>query len=99
MRACALVSVAMLLAAPVASAQTGVRRDPQIQMLVDDARAASPEFAADALLRLALAPKVADPKWQRELLEEAYGLAAVAPEPFRFVAAPVTVDSRQGAQA
>jgi hypothetical protein len=59
-------------------AADGAVRDSAIESLVRDARAAPPEFAADALLRLA-ASKSVDPDWKRELLEEAYLAAYSAP--------------------
>jgi len=66
---------------------------------VVDARAAPPEFAADALLRLAGSERVVDPDWQRELLEEAYLAAYSAPLSYRRVALTAPPDSRQGAEA
>lgn len=50
--------------------------------LADRARDLAPEFAADALLRIAAAPAVTDVAWKREILEDAFHLAAAAQEPF-----------------
>ncbi|HOL70478.1 MAG TPA: hypothetical protein PLA43_12615 [Bryobacteraceae bacterium] len=54
-------------------------QDPQrpshLQALVDAARALPAEYHADALLRLAATPAVADPAWKLELLEEAFSVA------------------------
>jgi hypothetical protein len=50
--------------------------------LTDRARSLPPEFAADALLRTAGSSTVTDVKWKREILEDAFNLAASAQEPF-----------------
>ncbi|GEM_PF-6809480 len=53
-------------------------RPREILDLVALANAAPPEFAADALIRIADSDKVADPAWKRELLEQALSLAPSA---------------------
>ncbi len=50
-------------------------RPHEILDLIGYAQAAPPEFAADALIRIAESDKVADPAWKRELLEQALALA------------------------
>ena len=40
------------------------------------------EFAADTLLRIAAASRTADPTWKRQLIEDAFRIAAGAPEPY-----------------
>lgn len=72
-------------------------RPPEIVALVTDARTVAPEFAAFALYRLVEAKKVADPQWQRELLEEVFTTATTAQETLRRRALPGTeVDTRSG---
>jgi len=75
-------------------------REAVIESLIVDSRAVAPEVAADILLRLAGSSRVADPRWRRELLEDAYFRAYAASETYRVAAASATpVDSRQSAQA
>jgi hypothetical protein len=74
-------------------------RDPAIDRLAADAGSAPPEFAADALIRLASHPKVTDPAGPRELIESAYMSAYAAPEQYRrSTTQQIPPDSRQGAQ-
>jgi len=56
----------------------------QIEELVDAARSTPPEFAADALIRLAESRLVEGRARKRELLEEAFRLASAAQEPFKM---------------
>jgi hypothetical protein len=51
--------------------------------LVDRARSVPPEFAADALLRVAESDAVADPGAKRELIAEAFRKAGTAQEPMK----------------
>jgi hypothetical protein len=53
---------------------------PVLEM-IDQARSTPPEFAADALLRIAEGDTAATPADKRELIEEAFRLAAGAQEP------------------
>src|SRR6267143_1834938 len=53
-------------------AQDRPRHDPAIETLAIDAAGVAPEFAADAMIRIASSPRVTDPAWRRELLDEAY---------------------------
>ncbi|HJQ34323.1 MAG TPA: hypothetical protein VJ866_19240 [Pyrinomonadaceae bacterium] len=58
-----------------------------------------PEFAADALLRIAQSGRVTDRRWRRELLEEAFRFAADAQQPVRradAVIPPFSVDTPAG---
>jgi len=57
-------------------------RPPIFADLADSARAQPAEFAADALLRIADAPTAIDVAWEREVLEDAFHLAAGAQQPF-----------------
>ena len=56
---------------------------PELMAIVDAARLAPPEFAADALLRVAEYPKLTDTQWKRELAEEAFQSATAARNPIR----------------
>ena len=64
-------------------------RDPAIEDLLRQALLCPPEFAAHAMIRLAGSGRL-DPDWKREVLEEAFNLAAGAPEPVKRVAIYVT---------
>ena len=57
-------------------------RPPIYADLADRARAQPPEFAANVLLRIADAPGVTDGAWKREILEDAFHMAAGAQQPF-----------------
>jgi hypothetical protein len=70
------------LGACAASHGLATTHPPVLAGLVDRARALPPEFAADALLRIAGAPTFIDVAWKREVLEDAFRLAAGAQEPF-----------------
>jgi len=83
--------------APQQPSATKRARDAQIEALVDEALSAPPEFAADVLIRAAQSP--ADAAWRRELLEEAFMRAYGAQELYRRTAAPISPDTRQGAEA
>ena len=72
--------------------------DPRIELLVTDAYAAPPEFAADALLRIAGSARVTDREWKRQLLDEAFLRAYQAPEAYRRTSARIPPESRQGAE-
>ena len=80
--------LALLLLLPAAQVQKAApaERPREILELVARARAVPPEFGADVLLRIAASGRVADPAWKRELLEEAFHLAAGAREPVRRAA-------------
>jgi hypothetical protein len=73
-----------------------VRGDPpsEIDSLIDMGRGAPPEFAADALIRIAGLGKLEKTR-RIELLEEAFRIAAGAQEPFRRRAAVLGGDSGQ----
>ena len=70
------------LAAAVAPDGSPASRPPIFADLADRARAQPAEFAADALLRIAEAPTTADVAWKRQVLEDAFHLAAGAQQPF-----------------
>jgi hypothetical protein len=111
-RAPALVLAATLLVAATVSAQTAAvtrdgaprpalaepTRDKALEIVVDAAAGLPPELAADALIRIAGSPRVAE-VWKRELLTEAFFHAYSAYEPYRR-ATPQAIppDTKQGAQ-
>ncbi len=59
------------------------KRPVEIEALTDRARALPPEFSADVHLKLAASRLIAEEKWKRELIEEAFVSAARAPLPYR----------------
>jgi len=58
-------------------------RPIEIENLVAEAYYLPPEFAADALMRLAKSKKVTDKQWKKELIEAAFRFAAEAQQPTR----------------
>lgn len=70
------------LAASAAVDGFAAARPPALVDLADLARGQPPEFAADALLRIADAPNLTDVAWKREIIEDAFHLAAGAQQPF-----------------
>lgn len=73
------------------------RRDEDIQALTVYARMAPPEFAADALIRIAESRRVKDQKWKCELLEEAFQVAARVQNPTKRTVVPGgAIDTRSG---
>jgi hypothetical protein len=87
-----LVYSVVLLLLPLAR----VSGDPpsELDSLIDMARGAPPEFAADALIRIAGLAKLEKTR-RIELLEEAFRIAAGAQEPFKRRAAALDGDSGQ----
>ncbi len=86
----------LFLAAVLASAETPKLPEP-FQSLVDLAHAAPPEFGAEALLRLVESGKIVGRDAQRDLVEQAFGLAVSAKFPVRKRHLPgTTLDSRAG---
>src|ERR1039457_3647548 len=73
--------VRFLAFACLAASASAASRPPIFADLADRARAQPAEFAADALLRIADAPTPADVAWKREILEDAFHLAAGAQQP------------------
>ncbi len=67
------------------AAEQRLRRPRDIVDVAARARAVPPEFGADILIRVAALPRVDDPEWKLELLEDAFYLAAGAKEPVRRV--------------
>jgi hypothetical protein len=56
---------------------------PDLFKVVDLAQAVPSQFAADALLRTAIAPRNRDREWKIELLEQSFETGTQAPEPNR----------------
>lgn len=72
------------------------RAQPEIEMLIEEARTVPPEFGADALIRIAQSKGLAV-KRRKALLEEAFTLAYNARYPMRRKALPGSnVDTRPG---
>src|SRR5436305_11699344 len=83
-----IAAMAMALAAenePVKSrAQIIAERQklyPEITRIIEAAHGVPPEFAAEALLRVAEAPFLIDRDWKRELIDEAFQNASRVREP------------------
>jgi len=73
------------------------RLPTEIEALIEDARVAPAEFAADALLRIAESGKITHRDWRRDLLEEAFRLAAGAQHQMkRSYLSGSNVDTRTG---
>lgn len=86
----------LFLAAALAIAENAKLPEP-FQSVVDLSHAAPPEFGADALLRLVESGKIADLDNRRDLVEQAFSLAASATYPLRKRHLPgTTLDSRAG---
>ena len=105
MKAARILSVAVSIALAVFGQDTAEPKPKpkrpalpsDLQSIHDLAMAAPPEFAADALLRLAASPKIADRKLKRELIEQALQLAPRAQNAYERVAVPGTAtDTRSG---
>jgi hypothetical protein len=95
-----LLGAALLVAATaeVRAQEKAPRRDPVLDALALDAGDLPPDFAADALIRIASSPRMVDPEWRRDLLDEAFMRAYVVGEPYRRNSTtPIPRDSRQGA--
>src|SRR4051795_11395114 len=74
-------------------------RDPRITQLASDADALPPEFAADALIRIAASPRVTDGAWKSGLLTQAFFTSYSVREAYRrSTPQSIPIDTRQGAQ-
>ena len=71
----------LIFAGLAASASAASHPNPYTD-LADRARSLPPEFAADALLRIVGAPGVTDIAWQRQVIEDAFHIAAGGQQPF-----------------
>jgi hypothetical protein len=82
-----MVTLRFIALAFLAAATPGATRPNPLADLADRARSQPAELAADALLRIAAAPEPADAPptdiaWRRQLIEDAFHLAAGAQQPF-----------------
>ncbi len=75
------MKIVFLLTA-LAWTSAATERPAAIRSLVDRARSAPAEFAADALIRIASLERL-DKAWRSELLEDAFGRARGAAQPFK----------------
>ena len=82
----------------VALGADALDRDPDVEALVDRAKALPPEFAIDLLLRFASSRKITDTGWRRELIEEAWNRTYWVRESYRLMALRPPADSRAAAQ-
>jgi hypothetical protein len=70
---------------------------PELQSIYGLAMAAPPEFAADALLKIAASSHVKDRDTKRELVDQAFRFAGRAQNPYELVSVPGTgTDTRSG---
>jgi hypothetical protein len=94
---CAALALGAL--ATTRASQDPPPRDAALVALVEQAESSPPEFAADALLRIATSSRIVDPAWRRELLDEAFMRAYGVREQYRRGSTqPLPPDTRQGAQ-
>jgi len=77
-----LVLIFTLLQGFSTQASVQPERPLEVLALVDQARALSPEFRADTLLRLSDSPLVTETTWKQELIEEAFWSGAHASLPY-----------------
>jgi hypothetical protein len=86
LRVAALLTLAFASAAS-SEDQKSPSLPADVRALVEMAAAAPPEFAADALLRLAGSGRVKERELNRQLVEAAFGYAGRAQNPVQLVAA------------
>jgi hypothetical protein len=67
-----------------------VKKPSEVDAIAAQALAVAPEFGADVLLRLAASSAVTTPRRKRELVEQAFTLAAGAQTPYRRYGGPTT---------
>lgn len=90
-------ALGILLLAAILSAAEPPKLPEPYRSLVDLAQAAPPEFAADALLRMVESGKIVDRNVKRDLVEQAFHLAATAKFAVRMHGLPgTTTDTRSG---
>src|SRR5437764_4548881 len=85
------IALAVLCAAALGAAEKTVKKPkipplpPELQPIYELALSAQPEFAADAMLRLAALPAVSDRSLRRFLIEQAFQVGSRAHEPYQQV--------------
>lgn len=93
-----LLVLMLLLAALPSGAQERLPPDPAA-LLVQSAGGLPPEFAADVLIRLVEAHKIADREERMDALQRAYAAADSARSDYRLSAVPVGFTDQTGAMA
>jgi len=96
----AAIACAMMVATAMVVVRAGdlPARDSVIAALVADTDFVAPDFAADALVRLAGSSRITDPAWRLELLDQAFERTYAMQERYRRWSPPgLPPDSRQGA--
>lgn len=89
-------ALAVFLILPAFAAEN-IKLPEPFQSIADMAAAAPPEFAADALLRIVESGKLKDENARRQLVEQAFQLAASAKLPVQMVGVPgATTDTASG---
>ena len=82
---------------PQPEPEVSSKRPPEIIDLLADVRSVPPEFAADMLITIAESEKVGDTEWKKELLDEAFHVAAGAQYAMpQKAVGPYPVDTRVG---
>src|SRR6266852_4268064 len=94
---CSFLLLAIATLALGAPQEQRAKLPPDVEHVLGLARAAQPEFAADALLRLVEGGHIPDAKMRREIVEDAFTLAANASQKLRK--APITRSSAPGSVA
>jgi hypothetical protein len=79
-----------------AGSELTYQRPIEILNVSNEAKALPPEFAADLLLRLTKSPKVKDPAWKREMLEDAFRLSSKGEQNVKRDYAGSIRDSQEG---
>jgi hypothetical protein len=77
-----LVLIFVLLQALSTQSADQPKRPLAVLALVDQARALTPEFRADTLLRLSDSSLITETSWKQELIDEAFWSGAQAPLPY-----------------
>ncbi|HMB29168.1 MAG TPA: alpha/beta hydrolase [Blastocatellia bacterium] len=67
----------------ISDAPPAKNRNPELVRLIDELRAAPPEFAADSMIKLSPHPEI-DDAWRAEILEEAFRIAFDAQHPYKL---------------
>jgi acetyl esterase/lipase len=67
----------------VLEAAIAKNRNPELVRLIDELRAAPPEFAADSMIKISGHPDI-DDAWKSEILEEAFRIAFDAQHPYKL---------------
>ena len=75
-------SLRVLVHLCLAAAAYGAERPQMLVDLANRAHSVPAEFAADALLRIAASSHAGDPAWSRQLIEDAFRIAAGAQQPY-----------------